>query len=126
MPTPSKFRQNARNRALSVLNAGGSRREAARAASVDHATLLRWLQRGERAHPESRYRRFFEAATAAEADPHTLVALPEIEDGRSDAEVRWALKFLARTEPGWAPPGRRRPLPDPLEVPEPIELKFDS
>jgi len=66
---------------------------------VDHATLHRWLRRGESAHPESRYRRFLEAAIAAEQDPQILVALPHIEDGPSDAELRWAMRFLDRT--GW-------------------------
>jgi transposase len=104
MPTPTKFRQAARDRALAVLNAGGSRRAAAKAAGIDHATLHRWIRRGERATSESRSGRFADAVKRAEADPKTPVALPEIDDGPSDAEVRWALKFLERTEPGWAPP----------------------
>jgi hypothetical protein len=100
MPTPSKFRQGARDRAIAVLNAGGSRREAAKAANVDHATLHRWLKRGERVHPESRYARFAEAVKLAEADPHTLVVLPDIDEGPTPAQARAAFRFLERTE--WA------------------------
>jgi hypothetical protein len=114
MPTPTKFRHGARAAALAVLAAGGSRRQAARAAGVDHATLSRWLERGERV-PEGRYGAFATAVAAAEADPDHLVVVPDHDDDPTDAEIRAAWTFLERREPGFARPPRRRPEPPAFE-----------
>jgi transposase-like protein len=60
MPNRSKLTERRRQRVLAILSAGGSRREAARVAGIDPATLRFWLQRGERSTPGSRRRQFYE------------------------------------------------------------------
>ena len=74
MGRPAMFTVRRRELILEVLRAGASRRAAARAAGVDHSTLIKWIRRGEHAsHPESMYRRFQEDVLAAEADPKLRV-----------------------------------------------------
>jgi hypothetical protein len=83
---------------------GGSRREAARAAGVDPATVRAWLRRGERSTPEGRFGRFLADVRAAEAGQR-LVGLEPDRD-----EVAWAFQVLERESP-----------PDPVVV---VEITF--
>lgn len=94
MPASSKFTEPRKQRILAILAAGGSRREAARAAGIDAATLRLWLRRGERSTPEGRFGRFLADVRAAEAGQR-LVGLEPDHD-----ELAWALGVLERGE--WA------------------------
>lgn len=89
---------------LELLGAGTSRRAAAAAAGIDHATLLRWLRRGEKAAPGGRWRAFYDAVLVAEADPG-LGALGMVEYP-FDGDPWAAMRFLESSEPEvW---GKRR------------------
>lgn len=109
MPTPSKFRHETRERVLQVLRAGGSRREAARSAGINHSQLTRWVQRGAKGAPGGRWATFRRQVLEAEGTPPALIALQDRFD-RMDAADAW--KFLLESEPGFG-------LPDP---PEPVEV----
>jgi hypothetical protein len=94
MPTPSKFTEARRRVVLGALGCGASRRTAAKLAGIDHQTLGRWLERGQRASPEGRWGRFYWAAVAAEADPKLRV-FPNLDD-EPNMSTTW--RFLERTE----------------------------
>jgi IS30 family transposase len=96
MPTPTRFTADRRARILEILSAGASLREAARSAGVSHSTLIRWLQRGAKAHPGGTLNGFYRAVEAVRgSDPH-LVAIADQADewdrfpGR--ARARWMTK----------------------------------
>jgi hypothetical protein len=91
MPTPSKFTSRTRTRVLQVLAAGGSRREAARAAGISHGTLGRWLERGKTGHPQGRWAEFRRAVEAAESEQRLV---PLTDDAWTAAEA-WS--FLIRS-----------------------------
>lgn len=76
MGRPAKFTVRRRELILELLRAGASRRAAAAAAGVDHSTLIKWIRRGERAHPESQYRRFVGEVLEAEANPKIRALTP--------------------------------------------------
>jgi transposase-like protein len=112
VPTPSKFRAETRKRVLEILSAGGSRREAARAAGIDPSQLSRWLKRGRTASPEGRWGTFYRAVVEAEAHP-TLRALEQAHARVLEDPVA-ALRFLERSEPEvW---GRNRPGAAPIVI----------
>ena len=69
MGRPAKFTRARRELILQLLAAGASRRGAAKASRISHSTLLGWLKRGERGHPESAYRAFRAQVLEAEAHP---------------------------------------------------------
>jgi hypothetical protein len=85
MARPSKFVQPRKQLILRLLAAGASRRHAAEASGINHATLYRWLQRGRAAAPGTAYRRFAIDLLAAEAQPR-LQAL--------DLSPEAAMRFL--------------------------------
>jgi hypothetical protein len=89
----SKFTSRRRERVLEILRAGGSRRQAAVAAGVDHSTLGDWIAKGEQATPGTRYRDFADAVAEAEGAPPRLVALRREQDSM-DADD--AIRFLER------------------------------
>jgi hypothetical protein len=95
MPTPSKFRRPARTRALAVLQAGGSRRQAAFAAGVHRSQITRWIQRGDK-RPGGSYASFADAVRAAEASAPTVLAMPDIDDDPTPAELRIAWRVAQR------------------------------
>lgn len=101
MPARSKFTATRRHAVLEVLKAGGSRREAAKAGGVDHATLIRWVARGQRAAPGTRFRDFYEAVVEAQTDPHLRVLQLAADEMEDDPAAAW--RFLERREPGFAP-----------------------
>jgi transposase len=75
---PSKFTSQRRATVLQVLRAGGSIREASRVVGLSHSTVVKWIQRGERAAkvaPHSMYARFAQAVREAEAGGPELLAL---------------------------------------------------
>jgi transposase-like protein len=90
VPRPSKFTSRRKERVLAILGAGGSRREAARAAGIDPATLRSWIRRGERSTPEGAFGRFLADVRAAESGQR-LVGLEPDRD-----EVSWAMGVLER------------------------------
>jgi transposase len=90
----SKFTESRRQRALEVLRAGGSRRQAALAAGVDHSTLSDWIHKGEHASPASRYRAFADAVAEAEGTPPQLREIKREYDDPPD----WVRAELARAE----------------------------
>ena len=113
MPARSKFTAETRQRILEMKRLGASDRTAAAVAGIDHATLFRWLRRGEDAAQGSRFREFYEAHQAAEAEPRVR-ALAIVHDSLADnPSLAW--KFLERREPGYAPPTASPPM---LEWPE--------
>ena len=115
MPMPSKFGSNRKQRVLAILGAGGSRREAARAAGISPTTLANWLHRGEQQrHPEGMWRRFLEDVRAAESGQR-LVGL-ELDHPDS---VGWALGVLEREGGEWA---ASRPAAEP-EPARPVVIK---
>ena len=99
MPTPSKFTEARRRLILAALACGASRRTAAALAGIDHETLARWLRRGERSSPGSRWAEFHRRAIEAEAGMPRLGLLP-LPAELSTAELRIAER-LAFSE--WAP-----------------------
>jgi hypothetical protein len=110
VPGRLKFTEPRKQRILAILAAGGSRREAARAAGIDPATLRLWLRKGERSIPEGRWGRFLADVRGAEAGQR-LVGLE-----RDREELAWAMGVLAR-ESGPDPDG-------PPEGPVVINLKL--
>jgi hypothetical protein len=96
MPRPSMFTERRRQRVLAVLSAGGSRNVAEAAAGLGHGTLYRWLKRGERAHPESRWAQFYRDALVAEASPPGPIGIPSDDKDTCQDEVRWALEVAER------------------------------
>jgi Homeodomain-like domain len=94
------FTAERRQRILTLLQAGASRRAAARASGIDPSTLCRWIRRGERAHPESRYRSFVEEVLAAEAGLRAPQAVYDAMPG--DPSLAW--RYVERQEPGYAAP----------------------
>jgi transposase-like protein len=119
---PSKFTADRRQAIVALLGAGASRRKAAAAVDIDHATLLRWLRRGEKAAPGGRWREFYEAVIDAEAHPSLRplerIYSRELEDGDPLA----ALRLLERSEPEvW---GRKRPSPRP-NPPGPVVIQLE-
>src|SRR5262245_13921676 len=112
MPARSRFTAANRQRILEVLQAGGSRREAARAAGVAHATVDRWVQRG-RKYPTTSFGQFRAAVLAAEAAEHRPGAIREPE-----MTAPAAMDFLLDA-------GEFDfPVPDPPEWPAVIELHW--
>lgn len=112
MPNRSKFTHDRRERALQVLWAGGSRREAARAISVDHVTMLRWLRRGATAASGGRWRTFFEQVRTAEAGGPELVVLED----RFETMLMSASAMFA-----WLEEMERQDVPEPITV---VEVSF--
>jgi hypothetical protein len=91
MPNRSKFSERRKQRLYAILSAGGTRREACRAAGIDPATLRHWLRRGARGAPGGRWATFYANVQAAEAGQR-LVGLP----AEDEDEVEWALRYLER------------------------------
>jgi hypothetical protein len=116
LPTPSKFTQARRRRILEALAAGGSRREAATAAGIDHATLTRWLARGRKGAAGGSWRRFWQDVERAEADPHLLALRADYELWEEEPARAW--RFLQRHEQEFTDP------PIASEGPLVIHLKF--
>jgi hypothetical protein len=77
---------------LELLSAGASRRHAAAMAGLSASTLTRWLQRGAKARPGSRYGEFYAAAVAAEGRPSLRAISDEWE--RTIADPMLALRWL--------------------------------
>lgn len=94
MGRPSKFTEARRQRILAILEAGGSRRTAARVSGIGPGTLTGWLKRGERV-PGGRYGEFRQHVEEAESGTHRLVGLPL--EGSDDVELAWAMRLLERT-----------------------------
>jgi hypothetical protein len=94
MPAPSKFTRKRTALIVAAVSVGASRRTAATLAGIDHATLHRWLEFGERAAPGGRWRKFFEAVQDAESHPR-LAVFPDVED---EPNVSEAWRFLERSE----------------------------
>jgi molybdenum-dependent DNA-binding transcriptional regulator ModE len=92
-----KFTDRARTRVLEVVRAGGSRREAARAAGISHTSLARWIERGKTAADGTTVREFYLRLREAEGAPAELVAL-ETEFERSIADADSALEWLQDLE----------------------------
>ncbi len=121
MSTPSKFTADRRRRILELLGVGASRRAAATAAGIDHATLLRWLRRGEKAAPGGRWAQFYAEVQEAEAHP-SLRAL-ERARAREFEDPMAAMRFLERTEPDvW----KSEETPSDPTGPIVIRLSFDK
>jgi hypothetical protein len=99
VPARSKFTAPVKAKILELLAAGASRRAASAFAGVDHATLLRWLRRGENASEGSRFREFYEQVAEAEAHPK-LRALQIVYNAIPD-DPGLAWKFIERREPGY-------------------------
>ena len=117
MPNRSKFTTERRARIVERLSAGASRRTAAAAVGIDHVTLLRWLRRGETAHPEGRWAEFLRDVREAEARPK-MRALASAYRGMAD-DPDLALRYLERSEPGFA-----LPEPEPSDGHTVIQLKL--
>lgn len=66
MPARSKFDRRPKERIITLLAAGASRREAARGAAISPATLTRWVQRGRRGAPGGRWRQFHDEVVRVE------------------------------------------------------------
>jgi hypothetical protein len=96
MPTPSKFTARRRDAILQLLAVGASRRAAARAAGIHHATPLRWLSRGQTAAPGGRWSAFYDAVIEAEC--HAGVRELALADPFGEDPVA-AVAFLRRSEP---------------------------
>jgi transposase len=107
VPRPSKFTEARKQRILAILAAGGSRREAARAAGIDAATLRLWLRTGERSISEGRWGRFLADVRGAEAGQR-LVGLE-----RDREELAWAMGVLERE---WSGPDPDGPPEGPIVV----------
>lgn len=75
MGRPSLFTIRRRELILELILSGTSRRRAAIISGIDPSTLVKWLRRGERGHPESAYRRFLDDVLEAEANPPKMRAL---------------------------------------------------
>lgn len=88
MGRPAKFTEARRQRILAILEAGGSRRQAAKVSGISAGTLSDWIRRGERA-PDGRYGEFRSQVLEAEGGTHRLVGLPT-ED--RDAGLAWAIR----------------------------------
>ena len=78
---------------LAALACGASRRTASVLAGIDHQTLGRWIERGRTAHPEGRWRQFYDDVLSAEtAEPRpALLPLPI---GPSTSELRKADRLI--------------------------------
>ncbi|HYU57797.1 MAG TPA: hypothetical protein VEO00_07090 [Actinomycetota bacterium] len=134
MPTPSKWSAARRRAILEILAVGGSRRTAAAAAGIDHATLLRWLDRGATSKGDTTWRRFAEDVAKAEASPRVR-ALSIVHEAMPDSPML-AWRFLERREEGYAPTPPAPPPPqgplvielslNPGPVPPPVELPASS
>jgi hypothetical protein len=107
---PSKFIERRRLRVLELVQAGASLREAAKGAGVAHTTLIRWIARGRKAAPGSRFRQFAEEVDAARLGGPELVQLKRRFD---EASPEWLQKYLERTEWRPDPPD---PPPNPGEI----------
>jgi hypothetical protein len=96
VPTPSKFRAATRARVIELLASGHSRAAAARGASIDPATLSRWVEKGRNGEPEGRWRLFADLVELAESRQQqpVLVALQNEFDWERDPSL--AMKFLER------------------------------
>jgi hypothetical protein len=100
MPATSKFTEANRTKVLQALKVGASLRTSARVANISHATLLRWLARGETAREGSVWRQFFLDCEEARAALRVR-ALMSVWNGVVDSP-QLALKVLERIEPAFA------------------------
>jgi len=105
---PSLLTATREQRILAVLEAGGSRRQAAKVSGIAPATLTSWLKRGAKV-PTGRYGLFPRQVLEAESGEHHLVGMPS--EDRS--ELQWAVSVL-----------RRDPEPS-TAWPEPIVITLD-
>jgi hypothetical protein len=100
---PSLLTTTREQRILAVLEAGGSRRQAAKVSGIAPATLTSWLKRGAKV-PTGRYGLFRRQVLEAESGEHHLVGMPS--EDRS--ELQWALSVLRRDPPepsrAWSEP----------------------
>jgi hypothetical protein len=112
----SKFTQARRDAALEVFRAGGGVRQAARAAQVDHATMIRWLARAAKAPPGGRWSQFGHDVEVARAGSPILVALrTERERMMANPDLAW--RFIERTEPGYSRVRNAHTVPsEPVQV----------
>jgi hypothetical protein len=98
LPTVSKFTASRKSRILQILRAGGSRREAAKAAGIDPVTLSRWIETGRTSPaPNGRWAEFRKAVLEAEGAPPELQVLQDrFEVAMSTPESAW--RFIERLE----------------------------
>lgn len=94
----SKFTHSRKERILQVLQAGGTRLDAAKAAGVTPMTLRRWLERGRTSRvPDGMWERFRNAVLDAEsAAPRLQVLRHRYELAMGDGESAFA--FLTQLE----------------------------
>ena len=112
MPGASKFTAARRATILEMLSTGASRRLAARIAGIDHATLTRWIQRGESAREGSRFAEFAVKVHQAEAEPQ-IRALTILFNAMPDRpDLAW--KYIERRVDGFQR-SRQRPSFDATE-----------
>lgn len=105
----SKFTADRRKAILELLSVGASRRTAAAVAGVDHATLSRWLSRGQDAPEGSRWREFYVAVVQAEAHPRIRALETVHRELLDNASLAW--RYLERREEGYAPQPFVPPVP---------------
>jgi transposase len=94
MPARSKFTAARRELIVTAIACGASRRTASKIAGVDHATVQKWLKRGERV-PEGRFGEFRRRVLEGESDPHRRRLLP-VPEPEPDVSAAW--KFIERRE----------------------------
>jgi hypothetical protein len=102
---PTKLTPEASERICEALRDGAPRAVAAEAADVGDSTLYRWLERGDRAR-SGRFREFWEAVRAAEAEAMTR-ALRVVWQAIEAGDGRLAMEFLSRR---WPADFGRRPI----------------
>lgn len=102
MGAPTKLTAAVQTRVIDALAHGATRTEAAEAAGVHRATLLRWLARGQARGAPARLQKFAEAVAVAEGTPERVAEQALL---RSIRQGSWraALALLERRHPGkWA------------------------
>lgn len=109
MPAQSKFTEARRKVILEALRYGASHRTAAAEAGIGHQTLIRWLDQGKDADPDSRFGKFYGEVQAAEAHPIMRALRSVYREIPEDPKL--AFKLLERREKGYAPPMPTGPPP---------------
>lgn len=122
MAARSKFTAARRNAIIEALGRGHPLRTAAAMAGVDRSTVYDWLERGEKAGPDSAYRRFYEDVERAQA---TVVdtALAHIRDAMPD-DWRAAMTYLERRFPDEFTKRERREISGPKDGPVEVVVQW--
>ena len=104
MARPTKLTDSVQQRIVSAVAAANYYEAAAAYGGVDYRTLLRWMQRGEKAK-DGIYRQFCQAVRQAEADSEVAI-VATVRQSIPD-NPRLGLDFLARRFPDrWGPKER--------------------